>query len=228
MNWFEGATRAKSTGAWRVYVPLVALLMGCGASAQKPAIETAISDDKLRGQAFEATLRILDEHPEYVDEFFVNALRHPRTLDRLLQNTAKQLEQDDFARMTARRLAEQPNGLKQTMIATLDAISDKPASLEAVAVAMRERPKIAAMVLVQREDAMRATVKALVREASGNAEGRRALLLAIQDNSYPMAALIAQDAKVTASMFRAFGKVGLEKGKNELNALVKAIGSESD
>jgi hypothetical protein len=38
-----------------------------------------------------------------------------------------------------------------------------------------------------------------------------------------MAAVIAQDPNVMASLLRAFGKVGLKAGKNELEALVKAV-----
>jgi hypothetical protein len=109
------------------------------------------------------------------------------------------------------------------MVATLDAVSDKPDALGAVAQAMSERPQIAAMIMVQREDAIRSTIRALLQEVEKNAPARRAFLIAVQENSVAMANLIAQDSKVLASMLRAFGKVGLSHGKTELEALIKAI-----
>jgi hypothetical protein len=187
-----------------------------------------MKNDEMRTETFEATLRTLDEHPEYVDQFFQQALKHPSTLDRFLQNTAKGLEDESLARMTAQRLSEQPGGLKQVMLTTFDAISNKPASLQAVAESMRERPQIAALVMVQREDAMRATMRALIKEVGKNADGRRAFLISVQENSYPMAALILQDQKVTLSMLEAFGKVGMKKGKKELEELVKVQSAKDE
>jgi hypothetical protein len=212
--------------AVRLSLAAATLVVACSASTEKPAIDAAMKNEGMRTETFEATLRTLDENPEYVDQFFRQALKHPRTLERFLQNTAKGLEDDALARMTARRLSEQPGGLKRVMISTFDAVSDKPASLQAVAEAMGERPQIAAMVMVQREDAMRATMKALIREVGKNAYGRRAFLISIQENRYPMAAMIVQDSKVTSSMFEAFGKAGMKQGKKELELLVEALSSE--
>lgn len=80
----------------------------------------------------------------------------------LLQNTAQALSDDALSRLTARRLADHPEGLRQLMIATLDEVSDEPAPLGAVSEAIRERPQIAATVLVQREESVRRTLKALM------------------------------------------------------------------
>ena len=91
------------------------LVTACGAGAQKPAIETVMSGDETRRESFEATLRILDEHPEYVDELYTATLRHPRTLDRFVQNMAKGLTNEDLARRTARSLADQPEAMKSMM-----------------------------------------------------------------------------------------------------------------
>ncbi|MGC4000761.1 MAG: hypothetical protein QM767_26235 [Anaeromyxobacter sp.] len=195
------------------------LVLACSASTQKPALEAALKNDENGEETFEATLRTLDENPRYVDQFFQQALKHPRTLDRFLQSTSKGLENDDLARMTARRLAEQPNGLKQVMVATFDAVSDKPAALQAVAEAMRERPHIAALDHGPTGGApCERRWRALMREVEKNADGRRAFLISVQENRYPMAALIVQDSKVTSSMLEAFGEAGLTNGKEGARA----------
>ncbi len=200
--------------------------IACAASSQKPAVDAALSNDALRPESLEATLRVLDQHPEYVDELFALTLKHPKTLDRFLQNTARKLSDDALSRLTARRLADHPEGLRQILIATLDEVSDEPAPLGAVSEAIRERPQIAAMVLVQHDESVRRTLKALMSEVGKNRDARRSFLLGVQENSVAMAAVIAQDPNVMASLLRAFGKVGLKAGKTELEALLEAVAPE--
>lgn len=201
----------------------VSIVLACSASSQKPAVDAAMANDDLRRESLEATLRVLDQNPEYVDELFALTLQHPKTLDRFLQNTGRELANDALSRRTARHLADNPAGLRQILIATLDEVSDEPPALMAVAEAMKERPQPAAIAMVQREDTVRLTVGALLDEVQRNAEARRWFLLAVQDNSVPMASVIVQDGKVMASLLRAFGKVGMKVGKDELAALVEAL-----
>lgn len=184
-------------------------------------MSAALDNPKLRRESLEATLRVLDAHPEYVDDMFALTLQHPKTLNRFLQDTAAHLSDDAFARYTARRLADHPDGLRMILIATLDEVSDEQAPLQAVSQAIKERPQVAALAMIQREDTVRLTMRALMQEVEKNAAARRFFLLAVQDNSVPMAGAIAQDSKVMASMLRAFGKVGMHK--QELEALIQAV-----
>lgn len=197
---------------------------GCGAGAQKPAIATAIDNDKIRAESFEATLRVLDEHPTYVDEFLTIARnRHPATLDRFLRDTARELERDEFARFTADRLVLAPKGTKQILIATLDAASDKPAVLQAMSEAMAARPQLAAIVVVQSDATIRSTLHALMKEVAKNPEARRSFLTAIGENADVMAQILAPNAAVLAALMKAFAHVGVDNADKELAALVKAL-----
>ena len=199
-------------------------LGGCGAGAQKPAIETALDNDKVRAQSFEATLRVLDEHPTYVDEFLTAARnRHPATLDRFLRDTARELERDEFARFTANRLVLDPAGTKQILIATLDAASDKPAVLLAISEAMAARPQLSAIVVVQSDATIRSTLHALMQEVAKNPEARRSFLTAISENADGMAQLLAPNSAVLAALMKAFARVGVKKADKELAALLKAL-----
>jgi hypothetical protein len=72
----------------------VALALGACTIAQKRAVEEKITDDPgRRRETFEATLRLLDEKPEYVDEFFQLARGHPKTLGRFLRDTSRSLHE---------------------------------------------------------------------------------------------------------------------------------------
>jgi hypothetical protein len=207
-------------------LPALLLLMftaGCSASSQKPAIATALDSREVRGESFEATLRVLDEHPEYVDEFFAAALRHPATLDRFLHNTARDLERDELARFTAERLVAHPPGLRQILIASLDAASDDPTALRAMSDAMAARPQLAAIVVVQSDASLRGTLRALLAEVLKNPDARRSFLVGLSENSDAMARILAPNPDVLGAMLKAFAKVGIAKGGKELNALTKAF-----
>jgi hypothetical protein len=204
-------------------IMFLVLTAGCSASSQKPAIATALDNRKMRDESFEATLRVLDEHPEYVDEFFKAALRHQATLDRFLRNTAHELERDEFARFTAERLVTSPAGLKQILIAVLDTASDDPAALHAMSEAMAARPQLAAIVVVQSDASIRGDLRALLAEVLKNPDARRSFLVALSENSDAMARILAPNPEVLGAMLKAFAKVGAAKGKKELEELSKAL-----
>lgn len=208
---------------WLITLLLMTTLVGCSAGAQKPAIASALDDRDMRRESFEATLRVLDENPEYVDDLFAAARRHPKTLDRFLHNTARELARDEFARFTAQRLVAHPEGLKRTLIAGLDEASDDPAALKAMSEAMAERPQLAAIVVVQTEASHRRVLHALIAEVQKNPEARRAFLAGVSENSDAMAQVIVPNTQVLVILIKAFARVGLSKGSKELEALAKAV-----
>jgi hypothetical protein len=191
-------------------------LAGCSAGAQKPAIETVMKNDKQRAESLEATLRVMDQHPEYVDELFVLALRHPATLDRFLENHARALTQDELARMTAKHLVAHPPGLKQVMIKNLDEVSDDPPAMRAVAEAMLERPQVSAMVITQEPEAVKALVTALIAEVLKNDKARGAFVVAMQENREPLARIAAENPQVLTALMKALVAVEAARGKQRL------------
>ena len=163
-------------------VALLCVSSACSAGAQKPAIETVMKDKRQRTESLEATLRVTDQHPEYVDELFALVLRHPATLERFLENYSRGLAEDELSRTTAKHLAAHPAGLKRVMIANLDEVSDDPAAMEAVAEAMTERSQIAAMVVTRRRESVRALVTSLVAEVQKNGPAKAAFVQALQES----------------------------------------------
>jgi hypothetical protein len=202
---------------------LVVLLLGCSAGAQKPAISSALDDDGVRRDAFEATLRVLDENPTYVDELFAATLRHPKTLDRFLRATARELQRDEFARVVAVRLTAEPAGLKQVFIANLDEASDDPTALRAMSDAMAERPQLSAIVVVQSDASLRGTLREVLQEVLKNAEARRSFLAGVAENSDAMARVIAPNPEVLGALIKAFARVGVTKAGKEVQAAAKAL-----
>jgi len=195
--------------------------LGCSAGTQKPALDAALKDKQTRHESFEAVLRVLDEHPEYVPEFLELAMHHESSLEAMLDDTARRLADDGFARRTANHLAKYPDGLKQTLIAVLDRISGEPAPLGAAAQAMAARPQVAAIVITQREDAVRSTLHALVAEVMKNTQARQWFLRGMAENSPQLTAIIAQDPDVLAAFAKAAASVGAAKGKEAVKDVVR-------
>src|SRR4051794_27683332 len=71
---------------------LVVTLTGCGASQKAAVVDAVAKSPDQRRSSFEATLRVLDQHPEYVDELYRQTRQHPPTLNRFLANAARDLE----------------------------------------------------------------------------------------------------------------------------------------
>lgn len=184
---------------------------GCGASGKQQAVEATFESDTQRREMFEATLRVLDENPRYVDEFYQFALKHPPTLDRFFANTAANLDQDWLARMNARHLARHPSSVKQVMVTTLDEISDEPASQDAMAQAITARAQVAAMAITEREDTIRSSFAAILREAKKKPEARKALLAAMAENGDQISELLLANPELAKSLTATLLKTGADR-----------------
>src|SRR3954469_487245 len=77
----------------------VAGAAACGTGTKKEVAKTALDamPKKERLDSFEATSRVLDEHPEYVDEFYAEARKHPPLFDRFIMNAARDLKDKQYA-----------------------------------------------------------------------------------------------------------------------------------
>src|SRR5687768_6652565 len=66
------------------------------------SLEAMSRDERL--QTFDSTARALDEKPEFVDEFYRIARRHPAMFRRFLANTTRDLVEPGLAHDTVRLL----------------------------------------------------------------------------------------------------------------------------
>lgn len=143
---------------------LLAGTAGCAVGAQKNAIEAVMANDAERARAFEATARALDEHPEYVDEFYAVARRHAATFDRFIVDTTRDLRDPALAREVAARLVESPAALEQTMIAAVEAGEPRPHARTAMLAAMRKTAPTLTAILASDPDTMKTLAGAMLRQ----------------------------------------------------------------
>ena len=88
---------------------ILLFIAGC---SKESMLRSALEDPAERRDTMDLTLKIFDEHPEYVDDLFVLARGHEPTFDRLVQQAAIALEDPAFAAKVANKLAAHPKSVE--------------------------------------------------------------------------------------------------------------------
>lgn len=146
-----------------VWIALLALA-ACTVEQKEELAEESLDDPERRTEMTEAVLRVMDENPEYVDEFFRLARRHPETFDRALANTARHLTDPKLAARVAAQLVEHPAGLQNVIVQTLDA-AKAPEPRAAIAEAIETRANRAAEILVEHPEQLATIGRAILQQA---------------------------------------------------------------
>jgi hypothetical protein len=175
-----------------------------------------------RRQSLEATLRVMDVHPEYVDEMYQATRRHPRTLERFLQSSARDLEDPALAKMTAELLIENPRSLRQVLLSTVDASGSKPEAREAIAAAVEERAAPMAEIITDRPSALQATLLETVASVERKPAARKSFLGAMQKSSPRVAEILSKDPRTLMVLTEALVKE-IAKDKEAVKKLAEMI-----
>jgi hypothetical protein len=178
----------------------------CGSGTQKSLITTAVAGDGERATAFEATARVLDEHPEWVDEFYRVARRHPGLLRRFLANTARDLREPELARETGELLADNPASLEQTLTSTLDAAKPLPPAHAGIDSAIVARAGTMAGVIADAPGAVTAITDATVAAVEHRPAAKRAFLASLRSNSPRLAVMLKEDPDTAKTLLGALAR----------------------
>ncbi len=177
-------------------------LAACSPSAttQRKVVDEVVDQQPARREAFEATLRVLDVHPEYVDEFFAQLLEHPPALNRFLAINASGLDDPQYAALMARHLVRHPEPLTETMVQVLIAAKDKPESQQAMALAMEREPALTSRTLTSRPAAVTVTTRALLDVLLERPDARAAFLAVLQERKAQAAELLLSDPETLTAV----------------------------
>jgi hypothetical protein len=136
---------------------LLLFVVGC---SKESMLRSALEDPEERRDTMQLTLKIFDEHPEYVDDLFVLARGHEPTFDRLVQQAAVALEDPAFAAQVATKLANHPQAVELITRAMLVEARNSPELRRAIANAIlaegnvmhqlaSENPQLVQQVLIR-------------------------------------------------------------------------------
>lgn len=192
----------------KTVVALVSLSLGCSVSTERSALESGLDHPGLRAKTFEATARALDRHPEWVDEFYAVARRHPPLMHRFVAHDTHDLREKDLARGTGELLAENPPSLEEIFIATLDASHGKPEARAAIARAIAARNETLAGIVTDFPPALRLSMNGTVDDAAKKPAARAALLQSMRERSSEIAALVMGDHDTLKSLIQSMMKAG--------------------
>ncbi|MDB4997292.1 MAG: hypothetical protein JWM74_4724 [Myxococcaceae bacterium] len=197
-------------------------LVGCGTTAKQGLIDESMRSSTQRRQSLEATLRVMDVHPDYVDEMYEATRRHPRTMERFLQSSARDLEDPALAKATADLLADNPRSLRQVLLATVDAAAAKPDAREAIASAVEERTAAMADIITDRPTALAGTLNDTVAAVGRKPAARKAFLGAMQKSAPRLSEILAKDPHTLMVLTEALVKEVL-KDKEAAKKLAEMI-----
>jgi hypothetical protein len=142
------------------------LAFGC---SKESMLRSALEDPSERRDTMELTLKIFDEHPEYVAELFKEARGHQRTFDQLVAQAAVALEDPAFAADVAHKLSSHPKAVELMTRAMLVEARDKPELRRALAAAILSEGDVMQQIAAENPELVR---QVLVRIMSGAAAPR--------------------------------------------------------
>jgi hypothetical protein len=199
---------SEATYAWCEWLRAAALvaLAACNAGTQKGLITTAVAGDGERATAFEATARVLDEHPEWVDEFYRVARRHPELLRRFLADMVRDLREPELAKETGELLAENPESLEQTFISALDAAKTRPRARTGIDSAIGARAGTMADVIAGAPDAVTAITDATIAAVEHRPAAKDAFLASLRRGSPRLAVMLKEDPDTAKTLLGALAR----------------------
>jgi hypothetical protein len=138
------------------------LVVGC---SRESLLRSALEDPEERRETMLLTLKVFDEHPEYVDELFLLARDHQATFDRLVLQTALALEDPAFAARVAETLADHPNAIDLSTRALLAESRRRPEIRKALAAAILADGEALNLIVTEHPEIMQ---QVLLRSFQGN------------------------------------------------------------
>jgi hypothetical protein len=212
----------------RAHLALALVVLASSACAttsqQAEVIDTVTADGDERKKAFEATARVLDEHPEYVDELYAVTLQHPVAFNRFTDDTTRDLSRPPMAKLMATHLVQYDDSVEQVFIATLDAAKDKKEARAGIDRAIERRASLVADIMSDDPAAVLGVTEATVHHVARKPAARKAFLQAMQRKAPELAGILAQDPKTMAVLTGALLKEALKADPKALDDILEKAG----
>jgi hypothetical protein len=183
--------RARSAAArLSGFAVVCALLAGC---TKKELIGSQLAGPTSRSADLEASLQILDEHPEYLADVYAAARRHPRTLQAIVDMATADLGDPDLAKMVSARLALHPEVIDTVAREAIDATSKTPAARAAIDKAVGQRAATAVGMLADEPAVLAAVTKEAIAVLEKRPAARQAVMGALRDLAPELVAMVMKD-----------------------------------
>jgi hypothetical protein len=210
---------------WKLISAASLCVAACATAQKKTVIESAAgASDTQRRDAFEATARVLDENPEYVDEFYVILRKHPKTLSRFFADVTPDLDQKPLAETQAKLLAEHPASLEVIFRETIDAAKDRPKARAALTRVMQQRATLLADLTTDNPQTVAALLNATTAALVRKPKAQPGFHVAMKESAPHVAALMAKDTSTLGVLMEEMLKVSV-RDKPALRKLLDKVGA---
>jgi hypothetical protein len=181
----------------------------------------AMSSDQRRDN-FQEVAAVLDDHPDWVDQFYEVARRHPPLMKRFLSRATHDLAEPALAKTTAELLASEPASLEQILVQTVDAAKTKKPARGAIDRAVASRAEPMADILTDSPATIDAVTRGFLSVASKKPEAKEAMRRAVDAQSGRIVEFAASDPALLSSMSRSILGAAA-KDKESLLKLLKEL-----
>ena len=151
-----------------------------------------MSDASSRKADLDATMQVMDEHPDYVPDMYAAVKEHRKTLDALLELAGADMNDEEMARIVAKQLAAHPDALERVVRDAIDAASKTPAARAALDKAISERGEMVAGIMADEPAVDAQLVKALVESIEKRPAARAAVMNALRELSPPLVTMMSR------------------------------------
>jgi hypothetical protein len=203
---------------------VLAAIVACTATAKQQGIDKvlgAMSTDQRR-ESFQETAVVLDEHPDWIDQFYEVARRHPALMKRFLTRATHDLKEPELAKMTAELLSDEPESLEQVLVKTVDASKSKKQARLAIDRAVAARAEPMSDVLTDSPATIEAITKGFLTVAAHKPAAKESLERAIEGQSARIVEFAANDPALMSSMTRSL-LLASARDKESLVKLLKEL-----
>jgi hypothetical protein len=217
------ATLLEMSSSARIFWAL-ALVAACTASAKQQGMEKLLAGmtPSERSDNFQDAALVLDQHPDWIDQFYEVARRHPALMKRFLTRATHDLKEPELAKTTAELLAAEPASLEQILIRTVDAAKPNKEARLAIDRAIAERAEAMSDVMTDDPETVVAVTKGFLTVASKKPAAKTALRTAVEKESPRIVEFAASDPALFSSITRSV-LVAATKDKESLVKLLKEL-----
>jgi hypothetical protein len=203
---------------------LILAACGCTATAKQQGIDKVLGSmsPEQRRDNFQEVAAVLDQHPDWVDQFYEVARSHPALMKRFLARAAHDLREPELARTTAALLADEPASLEQVLIRTVDAAKTKKEARQAIDRAVASRAEPMADILTDSPVPIEAITKGFLEVASRKPAAKEAMQRAVEGQSARIVEFAANDPALLSAMTRSLLQAAA-KDKESLLKLLKEL-----
>lgn len=202
------------------------LLVACATTQKKQLVETGAEamSPAQRRDLFEATARVLDENPEYVDEFYAVARQHPKMLSRFFARATPDLKSKPIAETMAKLLANDQGSLAMVLAQSIDAVAAKPAARATMSKVMTEKAATVSDILTDDPTAVTAVMTSTIAAVEQKPKAQAPFHAAMKGSAPRVIAILEKDPSTLGVITEELLRVSV-KDKPSLRKLLRKVGA---